>query len=141
MKGIKTIAALLGVGFVGGAIALLFTNPSQDAYETYATKQLQSQLDENMCQDAPAFLEGVCSSMVGNNDALLKTLVKSSTTRRNYYVLSVYETDLDPMAALDHLLPGNLSLSIGNTQGVPTYHLETIGIFGRFFTYEAERTN
>lgn len=139
MSGLKWIASVLGIGVMGGAIALLVTNPKQDAYEDYAVTQLQTQLDNDLCQDAPAFLESACKSLVSNNDGFLKTTVSSSTIRHNYYVLSIYETDLDPMAAVDQILPAGLSLSIGNAEGVPSFHAKTVGILGQFITYEAEK--
>ena len=137
------MASVLGFGLVGGAIALLVTNPKQDAYEDYAVAQLQTQLDTNWCNEAPEFLESACTSLINNSDGLLKSTVSASTTRRNYYVLSIYETDLDPMNAIeqvpfDQVLPG-LSLSIGNADGLPAYHAKTVGIFGQFITYQAER--
>ncbi|MEM9220113.1 MAG: DUF4359 domain-containing protein [Cyanobacteria bacterium P01_F01_bin.150] len=143
MKPFKLIASVLGIGLVGGAIALLVTNPKQDAYEAYAVTQLKSQLDEDLCKDAPAFLKGGCTSLVSNSDGLLKTTVSSSTIRRNYYVLSIYETELDPMKAIDQIpfdqvIPG-VSLSIGNAEGLPSYHAKTVGILGQFITYEAKR--
>ena len=139
MSGFKLIASVLGIGAIGGAIALLVTNPKQEAYEDYAVTQLQAQLDKDLCQDAPAFLENACSSLVSNNDGFLKATVSASTTRRNYYVLSIYETDLNPMDAIDQVLPKGLSLSIGNAEGIPAYHAETVGILGQFITYEAKQ--
>lgn len=139
MSGFKWIASVLGIGVIGGAIALLVTNPKQDAYEDYAVTQLQTQLDNELCQDAPAFLESVCQSLVSNNDGFLKATVSSSTVRHNYYVLSIYETDLDPMAAVEQVLPSGLSLSIGNAEGVPSYHAKTVGVLGQFITYEAKQ--
>ncbi|NER00021.1 MAG: DUF4359 domain-containing protein [Cyanothece sp. SIO2G6] len=141
MSSLKIIAAVCGVGIVGGAIALLVTNPNQEAYEAYAVTQLQSQLTDGVCEDVPALLEGMCSSAVENNDQLLGRIIESSTTRRNYYVLSIYETDIDPVSTLTQLLPGNLSLSVGETQGVPSYHAETVGILGRFITYKTGQEN
>jgi hypothetical protein len=141
MGGFKIIAGICGIGLVGGAIALFITNPDQEAYKEYAITQLQGQLTEGVCQDVPALLEGVCSAAVEKNDGLLGTVVQSSTTRRNYYVLSIYETDIDPVNALSQVLPGNLSLSVGETQGLPTYHAETVGILGHFVTYKTGKKN
>lgn len=143
MSAFKLTASILGIGLVGGAIALLATNPGQAAYENYAVTQLKTQLDKELCKDAPAFLESACTALVGNSDGVLKTTVGTSTTRHNYYVLSIYETDLDPMAAIsqipvDQVLPG-LSLSIGNAEGLPSYHAKTVGILGQFITYEAKQ--
>ena len=139
MSGFKLMASVLGIGLVGGAIALFVTNPKQDAYEAYAVTQLKTQLDKELCQDAPALLESACRSLVSNNDTLLNTTVSASTTRRNYHVFSVYETELDPMAAVDQVLPKGLSLSVGNVEGVPSYRAKTLGILGQFITYEAKQ--
>ncbi|MGK7890012.1 MAG: DUF4359 domain-containing protein [Leptolyngbyaceae cyanobacterium] len=141
MSGLKIIAGICGIGLVGGAIALLVTNPGQDAYKAYAVAQLQTQMSEELCEDVPSLLEGMCSSAIDKNDRILGRVIESSTTRRNYYVLSIYETDIDPVQALTQLLPGNLSLSVGDTEGVPTYHAETIGILGNFITYKTGQEN
>lgn len=137
------MASVLGIGLVGGAIALLVTNPKQAAYEDYAVTQLKSQLDKELCKESPALLESGCTTLVNTSDGLLKATVSASTTRRNYYVLSIYESDLDPTAAInqipfDQVIPG-LSLSIGNAEGLPSYHAKTVGILGQFITYEAKQ--
>ena len=88
-------------------------------------------------------MESGCTTLVNNSDGLLKTTVSASTTRRNYYVLSIYESDLDPIAAINQIpfnqvIPG-LSLSVGNAEGLPSYHAKTVGILGQFITYEAKQ--
>ena len=134
----KIIASLLGLGVIGGAIALLLTNPNSQDYEAYAVTQLQERLDQELCEDVPAFLGDACGSVIASNDVVLEAVVESSTTRRNFYVFSLYETDLDPVEVLGQVLPNNLALSIGSSEGIPAYRVETVGLFGRFFTYGTE---
>jgi len=133
------IAALIFVSAIAGiGVAMAVTNPGPEAYEEYAVLQLSEQLEDRVCGKAPVFVEGICDSVLSNNQSWLRDVVQGSTVRRNYLFLSIYETDLDAAAAIDRVLPANLSLSV---DGLPAYHVETVGIFSQFYTYEVQQVN
>ncbi|MEB3358062.1 MAG: DUF4359 domain-containing protein [Synechococcales bacterium] len=133
------IAALLFVSAIAGiGVAMAVTNPGEEAYEAYAVAQLSEQLEARICEKAPLFLEGICGSVLSDNQSWLRDLVQGGTVRRNYLFLSIYETNLETEAALDRVLPANLSLSV---DGLPAYHVETVGVFRQFYTYEVRQVN
>lgn len=132
MKGLKIAFAVLGAALAGVAIAMIATNPSEAAYEDYATEQLTRYLQsesKNLCQDVPDFLGGAlgdeCQSLVRSalkdNRAQIRQLIIRGTERQNFGVLSVYKTNLEVISLL------------------PTYEFETVGVFRNFYTYRAEQ--
>ena len=132
--GAAKIGALIFVGAIAAAgVALAITNPDQAAYERYAAARLNEQLETSLCPQVPVFFEGLCASVLEGQDGWLRDIVAEQTTRRNYRVFSIYETDLAAAAALEQALPANLSLDV---DGLPVYHVETVGLFNQFFTYQ-----
>jgi Domain of unknown function (DUF4359) len=112
------IAVLSGLG-----VSLVMTNPNQLAYEAYATKQLSSYLKDTVCADAPAVfdLRKQCRLMVNSNQAEIRQFVAKNTHRQNFILFSIYTTDL----------------SVGSF--MPSYEVETIGIFHRFSILDARQ--
>ena len=115
---------VLGIMMLGlGAIAFV-TNPGEAKYRKYAQAALKNQLKEQVCSQATeklgAWLEGQCNILVDTASPHLAQVIGQQTQRQNFLLLSIYQADLP--------LPSPL----------PTYHVETLGIFGNFYTYEAK---
>ena len=117
--------SIAGIVLIGiGAIAFL-TNPKESGYQKYANKTLQTQLKDRVCsqvtQDLGAWLESQCHTIVDTSSPFLAKVVSQQTTRKNFLLFSIYQADLP--------LPTPL----------PDYHIETIGILGNFYTYQAKQ--
>ena len=119
LKKLSAGAIILGLG----AIAFL-TNPGQQRYRQYADAILKTELQDRVCQevseDLAQWLESQCYVLVSTASPYLAEIVTQQTTRHNFLLFSIYQADLP--------LPSPL----------PTYHLETIGILGNFYTYQAK---
>lgn len=113
-----------GVILAGLGIAMAITNPGRNAYEAYAVEQLTNYLEREACTQAPQELGGLlqrlCSSLVRTGQPQLQQLVAQNTERQNYFLFSIYRTDLSVASFL------------------PRYHFETVGAFQNFYTYEVE---
>ena len=122
MTKLKFSAGTIIIGL--GAIAS-FTNPGQQRYRQYADTILRSELEDKVCtqvsQDLAQWLEGQCYILVTTASPYLAEIVTQQTTRHNFVLFSIYQADLP--------LPSPL----------PTYHLETLGILGNFYTYQAKK--
>jgi len=118
---VYAIAAVLAAVGIGMAA----TNPAPEAYDDYATEQLTAYLEDNACTQAPAvlgdFLQDQCAQLLNDNQEQVRRLIARNTDRQNWLLLSVYKTDL----AISDLLP--------------SYHFETIGVFGNLYIYKAEQ--
>ena len=117
--------SIAGIVLIGlGAIAF-FTNPQEQGYQKYASRTLKDQLKEKVCtqvtEELGAWLEGQCHTIVIASSPYLAQVVAEQTTKNNFLFFSIYQADLP--------LPTPL----------PDYHIETIGIFGNFYTYQAEK--
>jgi Domain of unknown function (DUF4359) len=132
MKQFKIFGFFLGAALVGVAAAMALTNPNQAAYEEYAVDQLSIYLETDGCSKAPDFLGTVlqdqCAQLIQQNREPLKQFIASGTQRQNYYLLSIYKTNLAP----DLLLPPIIS------DVIPSYHFETVGLFQNFFIFKAQ---
>ncbi len=102
--------------------AMAATNPTPAAYSRYATQQLTHYTESNICAEAPtAFgLKEECRSLLKSNQAEIQSFIMSHTDRRNFFFFSVYTTDLAIASFL------------------PTYQLQTIGLFQGFYVFNAE---
>ncbi|NJP10071.1 MAG: DUF4359 domain-containing protein [Leptolyngbyaceae cyanobacterium RU_5_1] len=120
-------AALLTV--LGAVMAT--TNPSQVAYEAYATKQLTAYLETKVCSEAPTTfgLRDECRSLLRSNQSQIKKIIADSTQRQNFIFFSVYTTRF----SADAIAP-NFSISVGSF--LPSYRVQTVGAFHRFHVYE-----
>ena len=116
------IAGILLIGL--GAIAIL-TNPREQGYQKYASSTLNTQLKDKVCtevaEELGAWLEGQCHIIVNTASPYLSEVIARQTRRQNFLLFSIYQADLP--------LPSPL----------PNYYVETIGIFGNFYTYKAEQ--
>ena len=78
----------------------------------------------------PLGLASQCPKFVDDNQVEIKKVITRNTDRQDYLVFSFYQTDLSVRAIVPDLafLPG-----------MPTYHFETVGLFGKFYIYEAKQ--
>ena len=117
---LSAVAVILGLG----AIAFL-TNPGQQRYRQYADAILKTELPDRVCtkvsEDLTQWLESQCYILVSTATPYLAEVVTQQTTRYNFLLFSIYQADLP--------LPSPL----------PAYHIETLGILGNFYTYQAKK--
>lgn len=117
---LNAIAIILGLG----AIAFV-TNPGQHKYRQYADAILKTELQDRVCtkvsEDLTRWLEGQCYVLVSTAIPYLAEVITQQTTRHNFLLFSIYQADLP--------LPSPL----------PTYHIQTLGILGNFYTYQAKK--
>ena len=107
-----------------GAIACL-TNPGQQGYQKYADVTLKTKLKDQVCQqvteEVGPWLEGQCHILINTASPYLAQIVNQQTQRQNFFLLSIYQADIP--------LPAPL----------PSYHLETLGVLGNYYTYQAKK--
>ena len=97
---------------------LVYTNPSSQRYEEFATEELVNYAKENICIANSNSLEEaiksqVCSLMVDTGRNKIPLVIGETTEKRNYVLFSLYETDLY------------------------LYQFQTIGIFNEFYVIDA----
>lgn len=117
--------SIFGIGLLGlGAIALI-TNPGETGYQKYAEATLKTHFKDKVCaeviEDLGVWLEGQCRILVDIASPNLSQVVTQQTKRQNFFLFSIYQADLP--------LPSPL----------PSYNVETIGILGNFYTYQAKK--
>lgn len=129
MKGcLWGLGLTIGVGALGAL--MVSTNPSPDEFEAYALEQMKSQL----CKQVPAGFGKECPGFLEQNKVSVKKMIRENTQRRDYYFFSRYQTSLSLRSVLPQDVMPFLSL-----MPIPTgYDLETIGIFGNFYIYQAQ---
>lgn len=118
------VSGIIGVvGIFGMGTIMAITNPSRQAYQGYAARQSVSYLKDNACTKLPdtlnGFLHSQCRHLVEKGKPHLKQAVSLSTRQHNYFLFSVYETEV----------------SLNNQ--FPSYSAKTIGFMNLFWTYEA----
>jgi hypothetical protein len=116
----------LGLGVVGVGATLAATNPDEAAFENFALEQVKAQ----GCKELPEIIRSQCPQFVQDNQAELKKLLGRSTQRENYYLFSLYRTNLSARSLMPEL-PMFLDL--------PAFKLETVAVFGKFYIYETKR--
>jgi Domain of unknown function (DUF4359) len=89
-----------GVLFVGVG-ALVWTNPEQSDYESYLTAQATGFLRREICdssKELPAFLhqmaEQHCGVLAASDAEAIRQFVAANSYRHNFYIFSLYTTDL-----------------------------------------------
>ncbi|NER21312.1 MAG: DUF4359 domain-containing protein [Symploca sp. SIO1B1] len=126
MKGLPVLAVLGGLALVGLGTVMAVTNPHQDGYDDYAVERLSTYLKEEACSQVPQlpqvedFLQRQCKSLVDTARPQIKQILSEKTERQNFLLFSIYRTDL------------NISPSL------PAYHVETVGVFQKFYIYQLE---
>jgi hypothetical protein len=124
LKPWKISILISSIAVIGVGSAMAITNPRRQAYQEYAAEKMGTYLKEEVCADAPQtlgdFLERQCNNLVDSGQKPLQEMIAQSTERHNYFLFSIYETNLSLMA------------------GLPSYRFKTIGIFQNFFTYESQ---
>lgn len=124
MKFGKLIIGVGGIGLLGFGVIMALTNPTPGDYEAYATEELTSYLKENVCtqvsQPLQGLLQNYCKSLVDTGQPHLHQLIAQQTTRHNFLLFSIYQTQLS--------LPSP----------IPGYEFQTVGVFQQFYTYQAE---
>jgi hypothetical protein len=125
MKVGQQLIVVGGVALIGLGGLMIATNPGSQVYEQYATEQLAQYLKTEGCTQLSdklgGFVQGYCKTLVDTGRPQLEKLISQQTTRQNYLLFSIYQT--------------NLSLP----SPVPSYHFETIGAFQNFYTYKVEQ--
>jgi hypothetical protein len=110
-----------------GAIALMVTNPNEAAYQEYGAIIMSEELKEQGCSKIPPglgdFLKLQCQNLVEKLRPDLQQLIANNTQRKNYLILSIYETNLTP------------------PQPLPSYHFQTLAAFNNFWILKAEEQN
>lgn len=117
------------IASIGGAICLglggilAATNPSPQDYESFATQQLADYLKVKVCPEVPALfnLQTECNRLVGSNQEVLRQLIAENTRQTNFLIFSFYTTNLSVASFL------------------PSYRVETIGVFRQFHIIRAEQ--
>jgi len=111
-----------GVALVLFGGLLLVSNPSQRAYENYASSNLSIYIKNSVCDQGEVqdFLASHCKSLVDISRPQLEEFIANKTTRTNFLLFSIYET--------------NLSLF----EPLPDYRFHTVGLLQYFYTYNKE---
>jgi Domain of unknown function (DUF4359) len=126
MKMSRLIAGIFGVVVLGAGAALAVTNPRQEAFEEFALERVR----KDACKELPLGLDQQCPRFVDDNQAELKKIITQNTERRDFLVFSYYETNL----SVRSLVP-----QLSMLPGLPSYHFETVGLFGKFYIYEVQK--
>lgn len=126
MKPSKILVGVFGLGVLGLGAVMAALNPSDAAFDEFALEQVKI----HGCKEVPKLVRNQCPQFVQDNQAQVKKLIAQSTERQNYLFFSHYRTKLTARSIIPEL---PLFLD------VPTFRLETVGIFGKFYIYESER--
>ncbi|ELR97758.1 DUF4359 domain-containing protein [Gloeocapsa sp. PCC 73106] len=124
MQASKLIWKIGGVtlGVMGGL--LILSNPGQHAYEDYATTTLVTYVKEDVCSKATPegieFITSHCKSLVDVSRPQIEEVISNKTQRQNFWLFSIYETDLSFFEPL------------------PSYRFHTLGLFQQFYVYNQE---
>lgn len=110
---------VLTVSSLGAVMAA--TNPTQTAYETYATQMAVNFLDSNVCAEAPTTfgLQRECKSMLKRHRSTVRQFIGDNTTVQDFVFFSVYTTELSV------------------TSFAPKYEINAVGVFNHFYVYDA----
>jgi len=107
---------LLVLALVGGGLAL--TNPSLGNFRAFASDRLVEEISKELCADGgvPVLLRMAinnCVGLVQAQRAALAAVVLSHTRRRNYGLLSVFESELGGQSLLRWQVPRFRSTVVG----------------------------
>ena len=104
------------LALVGGGLAL--TNPSLGNFRAFASDRLVEEISKELCGDGgvPVLLRMAinnCVGLVQAQRAALAAVVLSHTRRRNYGLLSVFESELGGQSLLRWQVPRFRSTVVG----------------------------
>lgn len=125
MKTSQILLGVVGLSILGLATLMAVTNPDETAFGEFALEQVKSQ----GCKEVPQIIRSQCPRFVQDNQAQVKKLIAQSTERQNYGLFSLYRTQISTRSIVPDL-PVFLDL--------PAFQLETVGMLGRFYIYQAE---
>jgi hypothetical protein len=116
------LAGAAGLG--GTALALLFTNPPPNDFESFAGDQLVELAVEEVCgaDGLPMPLRLVvqnCPELIRSQSQVLGALARQGTTRHNFGVFSLYQTEIGGQEVLPFLR-------------IPRYRVITLAGAGHF---------
>ncbi|BAS56540.1 MULTISPECIES: DUF4359 domain-containing protein [Leptolyngbya] len=127
MKSSQILLGTVGLAMLGGAGFMALTNPDEAAFGEFALQQIKAE----GCQKVPQIIREQCPQFVQDNQAQVKKLILQSTDRQNFGLFSIYRTNLSTRSIVPNL-PIFLDL--------PAFQLETVGMFGKFYIYQAEQS-
>jgi Domain of unknown function (DUF4359) len=131
MKQWQWIAGTVGLGLVGLGVVMALTKPEPAAFDQFAIGQIKAEL----CPQAPLGLDKQCPGFVDQNQPQIAKWVRSNTRSQDYLLFSRHESDL----SLTALVPDSARPLLALMPLPPAYHLETIGAFGNFYVYKAQK--
>jgi Domain of unknown function (DUF4359) len=129
-------AIITGVGVLGLfllAVVMVKSNPSEASYQQYAVTELSSYVKSNVCKKSldtnielldkliDNQVKNQCNKFVDVASPRVREIIAASTERHDFVIFSVYRTEFK----VNELLP--------------SYKLETIGAFDKFYTYNAQQ--
>lgn len=125
IKLMQLFSAIAGISLIGLGSVMAMSNPGQDQYKYYATQELTNYLKQSVCTEIKGELKDSlssgCKTLVDTGRPHLEYIIAQTTTRQNYVLFSIYETDLAFTA----------------DSALPRYQFGTVGILQKFYTYEA----
>ncbi|MBR8836597.1 MAG: DUF4359 domain-containing protein [Stigonema ocellatum SAG 48.90 = DSM 106950] len=120
---IMTYVGVVGLTVLG--LEMAKTNPSQAEYEDYAVQELTGYLKKNVCKKTTSILQKLikfdCEKLVDSANPQMRDIIANSTERQDFVIFSIYRTDLKL------------------NSWIPSYKLETVGAFDKFYTYNTEQ--
>ncbi|MGF1485507.1 MAG: DUF4359 domain-containing protein [Prochloraceae cyanobacterium] len=131
MSTIKLSTAIAGFVLAGLGGLMVASNPSREAYETYAAEKLSTYVKDKGCnemvqKEVPRQIAEVvtnnCIAIIDKNRSQIQEIIANNTKRQNLLFLSIYRTDLSLPAAL------------------PDYHFETVGLLQNFYIYQTKKS-
>lgn len=118
----KSILLTGGMALLGLAGIMVATNPTDTAYEQFATQELSTYIEETICGGTPLpfGLGSQCTFLLRSNQPQIQRVIANSTHQQNFLLFSLYTTTL----SLDDSLP--------------SYHVETVGVLQNFHTFKIQ---
>ncbi|MGI0490109.1 DUF4359 domain-containing protein [Pantanalinema rosaneae CENA516] len=118
----KNVILTGGMALLGLAGIMVATNPTDTQYERFATQELSTYLEENICGGTPLpfGLGSQCAFLLRSNQPQIQRVIAKSTYQQNFLFFSLYTTTL----SLDEALP--------------MYHIETVGVLQNFHTFKIQ---
>ena len=130
MKILNIIAGAAVVGLTLLGLSMANTNPSEAAYEEYATQRLTNYLKDNVCDkpknildNLPIKIDSQCDKLLDSANPQIQEIITRTTERQNFIIFSIYHTDL----------------KLESFSFIPGYKFESVGAFNNFYIYKAQR--